>query len=633
MEHKNKPSYASVLASTSQKKPSSTTSPSVRQWTTSPASTRSSMPSSSTPSNLPKTSLTEPVVVERDTVTLEYKIFESGGDVCHGSWSGDYVSFIRYDTIEKAQISKSLLQTLSTAEFVNPKMVISKTNVWLVVQKIDSTLEQFKKKNTGIWSGNDLLDNKYKIIVRDIIAGVIQLLNQGYTGELKIQDIAIINGRAKLMRISNELGVSKLRDQLQNLLEDLLGNDPNNKELINFYSHMKTMPMCKFIHLRNHPILLTSQERLQFPVLLLQLLNYEKKSSNWKAKYDRQYRDEEVKKANRLEKDQEYKRTGEEVGKKLKNLFPDLWTRLFSLMISEGIDVWDQCNEKYGGDLLSNCRATLKLCILENDDLATEHFLKICRLFLSLIDMKADKSEVISSLVTMIKDRILTVESKFLRDQFKYRKLEEIFKDDNVCSTSTNCIKFLMRFLKFIALFLHKYALNADGDVKEMFETAYSSLLEDDPDSKKKKKRKEESLEKHRTLQNLLESIPINKDFKSLLGNPENIKDSAKSVAESLNTLTDRWHKLSNEKNANKKQIAKGGIVATTSAVAVTETTAGAGEARVVAASSGDSVVDATSVGDSTAGGGGTNSPRVVVPNCGKWWSKQKKKKPEFEHI
>nr|XP_023920482.1 uncharacterized protein LOC112032007 [Quercus suber]POF00233.1 hypothetical protein CFP56_37742 [Quercus suber] len=84
----------------------------------------------------------------------------------------------------------------------------------------------------------------------------------------------------------------------------------------------------------------------------------------------------------------------------------------------------------------------------------------------------------------------------------------------------------------------------------------------------------------------------------------------------------------SNEKNANKKQIAKGGIVATTSAVAVTETTAGAGEARVVAASSGDSVVDATSVGDSTAGGGGTNSPRVVVPNCGKWWSKQKKKKP-----
>ena len=69
------------------------------------------------------------------------------------------------------------------------------------------------------------------------------MVNQDYMGELKIQDIAIINGRAKLMRISNELGVSKLRDQLQNLLEDLLGKDPNNEELINFYFHMKTMRM------------------------------------------------------------------------------------------------------------------------------------------------------------------------------------------------------------------------------------------------------------------------------------------------------------------------------------------------------------------------------------------------------
>ena len=47
---------------------------------------------------------------------------------------------------------------------------------------------------------------------------------------------------------------------------------------------------------------------------------------------------------------------------------------------------WD-ISEKYGGDLLSRGTDTLKLCILENDDLATEHFLKICRLFLSLIGM------------------------------------------------------------------------------------------------------------------------------------------------------------------------------------------------------------------------------------------------------
>ena len=104
-----------------------------------------------------------------------------------------------------------------------------------------------------------------------------------------------------------------------------------------------------------------------------------------------------------------------------------------------------------------------------------------------------------------------------------------------------------------------------------MFETAYSNLLEDDPDSKKK--RKEESLKKHRvcfhqnsipicplslctylafvlsfyilTMQNLLESVHSDEEFKSLLGNPRSIKDSGKSVAESLIILTNRWHKLS----------------------------------------------------------------------------------------
>ena len=39
------------------------------------------------------------------------------------------------------------------------------------------------------------------------------------------------------------------------------------------------------------------------------------------------------------------------------------------------------------------------------------------------------------------------------------------------------------KFLKFIELFLHNYALNADDDdVKGLFETAYSSLLMAHPD-------------------------------------------------------------------------------------------------------------------------------------------------------
>ena len=61
--------------------------------------------------------------------------------------------------------------------------------------------------------------------------------------------------------------------------------------------------------MRNHPVLLMSKERLQFPVSLLRLLNSEKISSKWKTRFDDQYRDEEVQKAKRLlkKKDQEYK--------------------------------------------------------------------------------------------------------------------------------------------------------------------------------------------------------------------------------------------------------------------------------------------------------------------------------------
>ena len=53
--------------------------------------------------------------------------------------------------------------------------------------------------------------------------------------------------------------------------------------------------------------MLTSQERLQFPVLLLQLLNYEEKSSNWKANYDARDGELEDAKVKRLKKDKKYK--------------------------------------------------------------------------------------------------------------------------------------------------------------------------------------------------------------------------------------------------------------------------------------------------------------------------------------
>ena len=102
---------------------------------------------------------------EEGITAVEYEISNSGEDVCHGSLSGACVSYIRFDNSEKAQMSKSLLQGLRSGEFVYPLMVISNPKVWLVMERIDSTLDQFKKKNTRIWSCYQL-DDKYKIIVR-----------------------------------------------------------------------------------------------------------------------------------------------------------------------------------------------------------------------------------------------------------------------------------------------------------------------------------------------------------------------------------------------------------------------------------------------------------------------------------
>ena len=64
----------------------------------------------------------------------------------------------------------------------------------------------------------------------------------------------------------------------------------------------------KLIHLRDHPMLLTSQERLHFLVLALMSLNYEKNMSDWKARFDGLYKEQKVDIAKRVENDLEYKK-------------------------------------------------------------------------------------------------------------------------------------------------------------------------------------------------------------------------------------------------------------------------------------------------------------------------------------
>ena len=58
-------------------------------------------------------------------------------------------------------------------------------------------------------------------------------------------------------------------------------------------------------------MLLTSQERLQFQVLSLMSLTYERKKSDWRAKYDGLYKEQKVDIAKRVDKDPEYKKVFE----------------------------------------------------------------------------------------------------------------------------------------------------------------------------------------------------------------------------------------------------------------------------------------------------------------------------------
>ena len=92
--------------------------------------------------------------------------------------------------------------------------------------------------------------------------GFIELERMGYTGDLEPQNIAIVNGRAKFMRVSNSpqnidtvptyQKINKkikkidtlplLRQPLQDLLENILGEAGNNLELKDFYTNLKLHP-------------------------------------------------------------------------------------------------------------------------------------------------------------------------------------------------------------------------------------------------------------------------------------------------------------------------------------------------------------------------------------------------------
>jgi hypothetical protein len=74
--------------------------------------------------------------------------------------------------------------------------------------------------------------------------GFIQLERRGYTADLKPHNIAIVNGHAKFMRLSNSSGqlVVLQRQGLKALFEFILGEAGNNVELKDFYTILESHP-------------------------------------------------------------------------------------------------------------------------------------------------------------------------------------------------------------------------------------------------------------------------------------------------------------------------------------------------------------------------------------------------------
>ena len=80
--------------------------------------------------------------------------------------------------------------------------------------------------------------------IRDITVGVAEVERHELVAKLNTKDIGIINGHAKLMKLSSSNGCQLLmqRQNLKALMEELLGLSHNSKELGDFYSRVNRFP-------------------------------------------------------------------------------------------------------------------------------------------------------------------------------------------------------------------------------------------------------------------------------------------------------------------------------------------------------------------------------------------------------
>ncbi|KAL7211181.1 hypothetical protein ACSBR2_014126 [Camellia fascicularis] len=224
-------------------------------------------------------------------------------------------SFLRFEKEDEAKAVHKNLSKLQGVSFLKSYFIIEhQEHYWLAVDKIQYSLETYKKQNSKIWNGTRLI-SQYQDIIRGIIIGMCELHGQRYThGSLSIEDILIVNDKPKFAYIRNEFrppleGDNECPIHKENLDQDfkdlkvlfkkVIGTYYGHDELSHFYERAEVNNALNLSKLYFHPILMAPMERFFQPVRMDTLGRYpghEKASkdkdreNDWIKKVERDYK-------------------------------------------------------------------------------------------------------------------------------------------------------------------------------------------------------------------------------------------------------------------------------------------------------------------------------------------------------
>ncbi|KAI8001202.1 hypothetical protein LOK49_LG09G02504 [Camellia lanceoleosa] len=312
-------------------------------------------------------------------VVVEYKIEDSTDNSIRHGWVKIQDmkverSFLGFENENEAKRVHKNLSKLQGVSFLKSYFIIKhQEHYWLAVDKIQYSLEKYKKEHSRIWNGSRLV-SQYQDIIRGIIIGMCELHGQRYThGSLSIKDILIVNDKPKFAFIRNEFlegdnecpihkeNLGQDFEDLKILFKKVIGTYPGNEELNHFYERAEVNNALSLSKLYFHPILMAPMERFFQPVRMDTLERYpdHEKASNardhptndWIKEVKEYYENiktyaEEKKRPYRLNVWDLFKfvrnaivhineytksKTEEDVEKELSTMFPDSFNEIYDL--------------------------------------------------------------------------------------------------------------------------------------------------------------------------------------------------------------------------------------------------------------------------------------------------------------